>query len=104
MIMPPHGGDGIIGEFFGEDLINDNTAPTGFPLRHGRRAASKHELTQQRTVARVELHLDAWVAAALHLHAVGTPPLVPLAVSRALWRRGDRELASELARLQGAGA
>ncbi|SPM43621.1 Mycobacterium numidiamassiliense ORFan [Mycobacterium numidiamassiliense] len=118
MKLPPHGGDGNFGEFPGEDLITDVTAPTGFrisaeyvsprddllaQLRMGHRAAAKAERTQRCTAALVERHLNAWVAAALHLHAAGVAPLVPLAVSRALWRRGDRALATELARLQGVG-
>jgi hypothetical protein len=42
--------------------------------------------------------LHGWRDAAKHLLAAGHPPLVPLEVRRALWRRGgnDRELAELL--------
>jgi hypothetical protein len=57
----------------------------------------------RRTAARQE-QLDAWADTARDLLAAGTPPLVPLHICRALWRRGrgDRALALELARIKGA--
>lgn len=120
MKLPPLAGGGNFGELPGEDFTDDNTADhTNFPLsaerlsqsgellahlRIGRRAAAKHERAQGRTEALIDRDLDAWVAAAEHLHHFGLPPLVPLHVSRALWKRGNRSLAAELARLQGVGS
>jgi hypothetical protein len=46
--------------------------------------------------------LDGAKAAAEHLLAAGYAPLLRLDVIRALWRRRDRELAHELARIAGA--
>jgi hypothetical protein len=40
--------------------------------------------------------LDSWRDAAQHILATGRVPIVPLEVRRALWRRGDRELAERL--------
>jgi len=47
--------------------------------------------------------LDGWRDAAEFLLSLGYPPMVPLPVARALWRRGDRELALRLAQIRGAG-
>ncbi len=51
-------------------------------------------------------NLDAWADAARHLFSHGLPPLVPVEVCRALYRRGgaDRELAERLHSYGGADA
>jgi hypothetical protein len=46
--------------------------------------------------------VDAGVTAAGHLLDAGLTPIVALPTLRALWRRGDRALAMQLAKLRGA--
>jgi hypothetical protein len=64
-------------------------------------------LTRRRTqlcyppVPRTPHQLDGAKAAAEYLLGLGLPPLFPVDVIRALWRRGDRELAITLARIRG---
>jgi hypothetical protein len=78
--------------------------PGGDPLSAAERALSR-ERERERTESLTEQALDGWVAASRHLMSLGYPPVVPMPVLRALWRRrADRELALMLARIQGAAA
>jgi hypothetical protein len=49
-----------------------------------------------------ENQLDGATHAARHLFAHQLPPIFALPTLRALWRRGDRDLATTLARIRGA--
>jgi hypothetical protein len=75
------------------------------PPRHHR---TRRRQTWRRTppsyppVALTDHQLDSAVAAAEYLLGLGLPPLFQLDVLRALWRRGDRQLAETLARIRGA--
>lgn len=68
----------------------------------GRRARRPWPRSIYEPLPLTDHQLDGAVDAAEHLMACGLPPIFALDTLRALWRRGDRELALMLARTRGA--
>jgi hypothetical protein len=76
--------------------------PGGDPLSPAERALDRVPRYPRPAYALTPKRLDGAVDAVTHLMALGLTPLMDTATLRALWRRGDRELAERLARFRGA--
>ena len=80
------------------------TADQSHPPRHhrtGRGQARRRTQPWYPPLPLTDHQLDGAKAAAEHLLALDLPPLFPLAVIRAIWKR-DRKLSVTLARIRGA--
>jgi hypothetical protein len=72
----------------------------GDPLSRSERVTGRADADTTRP-ALTPNNLDAWADTARYLFSHGLTPLVPVEVCRALYRRGDRELAELLHRRYG---